>query len=493
MNQMEFASERRVAHYRRLCLTIWLCLTALGAVGCEVDSFLDPSVVGRWERTPVVLPILGQLDIIDESSKAVEGLSQIQQEDLIPFVHEYMMGPGDIVAITVFELIQPSSDSVLVRRIDDLGMIRLPIVGAVKAAGMTPSGLEKGIAEILDVRGVLKDAIVSVIVQEGRQNTFSVIGDPRGAAVGTYLIPRNDFRFLDALALARGVSENIKTLYVIRQIPSVEATSDASPDGGDGDLGLSGETPRDPANLIEDLFNSMDKDFRSDGIAGPRGAGAPTDELLSTLDEGVGASLDRPSHWAYLNGRWVRVGNASPSGQQAHAAATQPGGVGPVVTQRVVEVPYDKLLDGEMRYNIVIRAGDVIRVPPVQFGNVYIGGAISRPGTYALPGEKDLTLKQLVFAAGNLSSLAIPERVDLIRRMDNDQEAVVRLNLRAIFEGTQPDFYLKPRDTINVGTSFAAVPLALLRNGLRVSYGFGFILDRNFSTDVFGPIQTDRN
>ena len=37
-------------------------------VGCEVDSFLDPSVVGRWERTPVVLPILDRLDVIEESN-----------------------------------------------------------------------------------------------------------------------------------------------------------------------------------------------------------------------------------------------------------------------------------------------------------------------------------------------------------------------------------------------------------------------------------------
>ena len=87
----------------------------------------------------------------------------------------------------------------------------------------------------------------------------------------------------------------------------------------------------------------------------------------------------------------------------------------------------------------------------------------------------------------------MPERVDLIRRVGNDQEATVRLNLRAIFEGLQPDFYLKPNDTINIGTSFAATPLAVIRNGFRASYGFGFVLDRNFGTDVFGPIDVDNN
>ena len=64
--------------------------------------------------------------------------------------------------------------------------------------------------------------------------------------------------------------------------------------------------------------------------------------------------------------------------------------------------------------------------------------------------------------------------------------AAVRLDLRAIFHGTQPDFYLKPNDLINVGTHFLATPLAVVRNGFRTTYGFGFVLDRNFEQDVFG-------
>jgi hypothetical protein len=47
--------------------------------------------------------------------------------------------------------------------------------------------------------------------------------------------------------------------------------------------------------------------------------------------------------------------------------------------------------------------------------------------------------------------------------------------------------YLKPGDHIIVGTDFWAYPLAVFRNGLRMNYGFGFLLDRNFGNDVFGP------
>ena len=49
---------------------------------------------------------------------------------------------------------------------------------------------------------------------------------------------------------------------------------------------------------------------------------------------------------------------------------------------------------------MVIRPGDIIRVPAPSIGNIYTGGSIARGGTYSLPGEKDMNLKQLVFAAG---------------------------------------------------------------------------------------------
>ncbi|HEX7010773.1 MAG TPA: hypothetical protein VF184_12390, partial [Phycisphaeraceae bacterium] len=50
--------------FRGACLLLMLIAVVLG--GCEVDSYFDPSVVGRWERTPATLPILDRLDIIDE-------------------------------------------------------------------------------------------------------------------------------------------------------------------------------------------------------------------------------------------------------------------------------------------------------------------------------------------------------------------------------------------------------------------------------------------
>jgi protein involved in polysaccharide export with SLBB domain len=92
-----------------------------------------------------------------------------------------------------------------------------------------------------------------------------------------------------------------------------------------------------------------------------------------------------------------------------------------------------------------------------------------------------------VSAAGGLSPTAIPNRVDLVRMLGNDREATMRIDLAAIRNRSEPDVYMQANDHVIIGTNFFATPLAVIRNGFRMTYGFGFLLDRNFGNDVFGP------
>ncbi len=90
-------------------------------------------------------------------------------------------------------------------------------------------------------------------------------------------------------------------------------------------------------------------------------------------------------------------------------------------------------------------------------------------------------------AEGGLNAIAIPERVDFTRKIGNDRQATLRVNLAAIMNRAEPDLFIRRDDHIHIGTNFWAAPLAVIRNGFRMTYGFGFLLDRNFGNDVFGP------
>src|SRR5262249_47581400 len=129
-------------------------------------------------------------------------------------------------------------------------------------------------------------------------------------------------------------------------------------------------------------------------------------------------------------------------------------------------------------------------VPSPPTGLIFIEGQVARPGPQNLSPSGKETLSQAITSAGGLIGTAIPGRVDLTRRLSGDREVTVRLNLAAIQEKKHPEIYMKPEDQVNVGTNFWALPLAVFRGGFRASYGFGFLLDRNFAGDVFGPDPT---
>jgi polysaccharide export outer membrane protein len=112
-------------------------------------------------------------------------------------------------------------------------------------------------------------------------------------------------------------------------------------------------------------------------------------------------------------------------------------------------------------------------------GNVNHSGVINITG-------RPMTLKMAIAAAGGLGPLAWPKNVEVIRRIGKEKEEIVMVDLDKIAAGEQPDFFIKPHDLINVGTSPSARWRAVLRNAFRATYGFGFVYDRNFADADYG-------
>ncbi|MFG0275933.1 MAG: hypothetical protein ACF8QF_12850, partial [Phycisphaerales bacterium] len=281
-------------------------------------------------------------------------------------------------------------------------------------------------------------------------------------------------------------------IFVIRQAPLVDAAGGGpgaqppgQPDSADDGVDLD--------RLIDELQGDGSPGLRDAGFAAFQNENAPPVDLL---DDATPAPADQDAQqgsWVFIDGRWVRVGRADTAGLPEGADPLAAADGSDLVTQRVIKVPVKPLIEGDARYNIVIRPGDVVRVPGADQGFVYLAGVgIARPGVYALPTVGRLTLTKAVMSAGGLTGLAVPKRVDLVRMIGDDRQATIRLNLKAIAEGTHPDVFLKSDDMVNVGTNFWAQPVAVIRNGFRATYGFGFLLDRNFGNDVFGPPPTDR-
>jgi len=469
--------------------------------GCGWDNWMDPSQTGYFESTPTSMPVLTRLDVIETKVNKWGGpVEPPLPEDLAPSDIAYRVEPGDIIRVEIYELVAAGQTSVNIRRVEQDGSIRLPTLFDVPVGGLTIPEIQEEIEKRLE--GLIRDPLVTVTLEEGRSYRYilyGAIGNP-----GVYSLTRPDFRLLEAIALASGTLNTTERVYVMRDAALDESLQPRyrQPRERGADLPTTPRTPTAPVD-IESLIEQLDRP--SPGATGSlfRMQDAPPidiEDLMApvrapqrggnALPPGATVAPPGPApgdQWVYDAERqeWMRL--PATGGPAVPGEVGEPADGAPLYAVRVIEIDYQRLKRGDSTQNIVIRPGDYIFVDPPESGLVYIGGNIARPGPYDLPTVGRLTLSRLVTAAGEFNGIAVPSRVDLVRKIGPNREATIRVNVAAIRNRAEPDIVMREGDHVIVGTTWWATPLAVVRNGFRVNYGFGFLLDRNFGNDVFGP------
>jgi polysaccharide export outer membrane protein len=492
------------------------CAAAVTMSGCGVNSFIDQSRTGRFHASPTSINVLERIDAIEHDQAYFSKAVPVMPEDLIPSELSYYLYPGDTVTLSIFELYQPGIWSSTTRRIDAGGFYRVSEVGDVRAAGLTPQQFEEEVKRQLEEK-VMRNPQVDVVVEQAGGLRYTVYGFV--STPGVFTLANPDLRLLDALAIAGGIPVTTEHVYVIRTIPLTPEQIpefDPSRTGGTGATRPQATQPVDIDRLIETLpqgnggrpaATRPDNPGISPGmLPEPRVPQAPATQSQPPIDidalqapqparpqPPVDVDQMRPPRptddgsgdtFIYVEerGEWVRVRGESNVPSQAPGV---PSDVRNTVQEHIIEVDYKKLQRGDSSQNVVIRPDDRIYVDGPEQGLVYIDGEVNRVGVYQLPVAGTLTLSRAITAAGGLGPIAVPTKVDLTRKIAGHREATIRLNLGAIRQRTEPDVVLRPDDHIIVGTEFWTTPLAVIRNGFRMTYGFGFIFDRNFADDVF--------
>ena len=498
----------------------WLVLgvcanVAWVSLGCNamMNGWLSPIELGSFDRDGYTIEIRESLSIQD-TARAITGASAPTPEDLIPTVEEYRVIPGDAVNVFIHELRDRGVDSAQQAVVDTQGMIDLPVVGWVKASGLTAWELERKLKEILAERGILYDAEVLVQFAAQRGLTYTIFGNESLAVrlnrgPGVFPIPRPDFRLLDALAIAGGLSELVAEIYLFRNLERDEAQAEAlramrlgghpaerakqssasfsGPDETQAqpeDAPEVDATPDEPVEMEPELSEDVREIIDLMLSDPPRGTPRPTDVVAGDRDqaqpsESLGDELLPrrlgPSQWIFdvSTGAWIEV---SPDQVRAVVTPRLPEGDNDVVPavdweaiaaqgrqNRIMRISAEGLRRGEPESNVVVRAGDVIRLYSGDIGFYYMTGHINRAGVYSFRSGATVTLKNAVAAAGGLDALGWPTRVTVYRRI-GDREQMIQVNLDRIYAGLDADFYLKRDDIVNIGTHPVAPFLLQLRN-----------------------------
>jgi protein involved in polysaccharide export with SLBB domain len=431
-----------------------MALSALAlACGCETKGFIDPTEMGRYKKDALVLPIVSQIDpAVEEADNQWARATPPTAEDLVPQQGDYRISPDDLLAISLSDINGPNTETVKQTRVTESGNISLPYLQAIRAAGYTEIQLEQVIIQAYKDANIIQHAQVSVTVLEARGRAFSVLGGV--GAPGEYAIVESQFRLLNALVLARNIiSPFSEYIYVIRRT--------------DMPLPAPPPPPSTTAPTTGPIIPAPTTGPSSEELAPPKTeANTPPDSTASIAPV--------QSHVVHLA---AAPSDSTPAERGRFEGFHDPG---PEQNVRIIRIPYEALRRGDLKYNIIIHPKDVIYVSDPQTGFYFVGGHVARPGAYAFSGQK-LTIKDAIISASMLDGLAIPQRTDIIRKIHPDHEIFVRVDLAKIFSGEEPDIYLKPDDKIMVGTNALAPFIAAVRGGFRITYGFGFLFDRNFA------------
>ena len=131
---------------------------------------------------------------------------------------DYRIGPEDLLKITLFNIadagatVTPRTVDV---RVSQQGLISLPLLGDIKVAGSTPSGLERDLKKYYDK--YIHSPQVGVMVAEYRQRV-AVIGAVQKTGTIELTGPKT---VIDILSMAGGVTEKAGTqVHIYRQGPN---------------------------------------------------------------------------------------------------------------------------------------------------------------------------------------------------------------------------------------------------------------------------------
>jgi len=164
---------------------------------------------GCWARKPPRLP--------EDNSQAreIESLNREIAAAVTGAKRDYTIGAEDLLEVTLFDIQGAAGEPRVVKsRVSASGLITLPLIGQVRAAGLTTSELEASLRE--KFRKFIHDPQITVFVEEYRSYRVSVVGYVEKPGV---LEVSGDKTLLEVLAMAGGLNKDAgRTVQLTRNV-----------------------------------------------------------------------------------------------------------------------------------------------------------------------------------------------------------------------------------------------------------------------------------
>lgn len=188
--------------FRTVFLIVLLCLFLNG---CARQQLQPTVTLEEFQQKTATEPEGGAKKFLPEGNVAMAQAMADQMEST-----DYVLGPGDLIVISVFESAELNTET----RVSSRGDVSLPLLGRVHIEGLSASEAEKRIEEAL-LKDYMHSAHVSLFVKERMNQQITLVGAVKQP--GTFETQSRK-RLLEVLALAGGLGETAgDTAYVTRK------------------------------------------------------------------------------------------------------------------------------------------------------------------------------------------------------------------------------------------------------------------------------------
>jgi polysaccharide export outer membrane protein len=203
---------------------IWLCLVAFVAAG--VVSVAAQSAGPASQAVLSAGINNSKMETTDDWNQRLESLvhSALSNPQNKPSPDDYRIGPDDLLQITVLD----APDLTGPVRVAGDGEISFPLLGTIKAGGLTPLELEMVLQALLR-RTYMKDPQVTVTVAEMQSHSVSVLGAVKQP--GVFQI-RGTKTLLEMLSMAQGLAPDAGDAVLVMRGAGEDTSSNAPPRAG---------------------------------------------------------------------------------------------------------------------------------------------------------------------------------------------------------------------------------------------------------------------
>lgn len=126
-----------------------------------------------------------------------------------------VIGPGDLLEVSVYDV----PELTLKTRVNDKGIVSLPLVGDMQIAGLTANAAQAQLAEALKAKDLVTNPEVSIFIAEYATQGVTVMGEVNQP--GTYPL-FGPHRLFDAISAAGGITQRASSNITIVRKGDVE-------------------------------------------------------------------------------------------------------------------------------------------------------------------------------------------------------------------------------------------------------------------------------